>query len=314
MRILTFICSCAALAFALAAWHRITHPCPRRKKTRKRVLLVGLVAWCTYAGEPQPLISGEIRQQVDSKYMSYGLVDNADPILTSEASLTAWGLLSIDLAVLTDTTAYGREAGYGNRKDRHTEFDSGLRVEQTFTPEDHEGLPTAFRCALGCLYEHHPHVMGKGAGEPGEDTQFVTVELALPDLWLEPTLIYERDIRRDNGTYVNLELGHSFTLIDGADAEGDPALTLRLSVSQGLGDTRRTHAYGLAEDHAGLMDLCLKSAMTWNLGFVSLIGYLANCDYVFDSALRKSSRRYEASGQEDTSCHVVIGFALAVSF
>ena len=41
------------------------------------------------------------------------------------------------------------------------------------------------------------------------------VMVSLPDLWLEPRFLYERDVVRDNGTYLNLALGHTFALVDG---------------------------------------------------------------------------------------------------
>ena len=97
-----------------------------------------------------------------------------------------------------------------------------------------------------------------------EDTQFITFEFGLPDLWIEPAFLYERDIMRDNGTYLNLELGHTFALIDGAEEGEDPVLTIKPSIAQGFGNAMRVRAYvsdanGEPLDHSGLMDTMVKA-------------------------------------------------------
>ena len=80
-------------------------------------------------------------------------------------------------------------------------------------------------------------------------------------------------------------------------------------------DSMRARGYGLADDHGGLMDLCVKGELTWNIGAgVALSGYVAYYDYVFDSTLRDAARAYEATGRDDTSYHFVGGLALTASF
>ena len=59
------------------------------------------------------------------------------------------------------------------------------------------------------MYEYMPRL----DDEVG-DTQYFTAELSLGDLWLEPTLAFERDIMADNGTYVNFEIGHNIAYYD----------------------------------------------------------------------------------------------------
>lgn len=261
------------------------------------------------------IVSAEVGLAFDSKFMSYGLVDNKDPIVTPSAAVTFLDWITFDCAALFDTTTYGRKAGYSNRGGRYIEFDSGVSLAHAFSPDDYGFLPTTVELSLGYAYEYHPRAMGGGTGEPGDDTQFVTFEVGLPDLWVEPKLAFERDIDRDNGTYVNLELGHSFALIDGAGENDDPVLVLRPSVAQGLGNTQRTRGYDLAEDHGGLMDTCVKLELTWNMGGgVALGAYVAYYDYLFDATLREGARAYEATGRADTSYHFVGGLALAATF
>ena len=263
----------------------------------------------------QAIMSTEVGLAFDSKFMSYGLVDNKDPIITPSAAVTFFDWVTFDCAAIFDTTQYGKKAGYSNRGGRYTEFDSGVSLAHSFSPDDFDFLPTTVELSLGYVYEYHPRTMGGGTGEPGDDTQFVTFEIALPDLWIEPTLAFERDIDRDNGTYVNLELGHTFALIDGEGEDCDPLLAFRPSVAQGLGNTQRTRGYDLADDHGGLMDLCIKGELTWNIGGgVALSGYVAYYDYVFDSTLREGARAYEARGMDDTSYHFVGGLALSATF
>ena len=263
----------------------------------------------------QQVVTAEFGLAVDSKFMSYGLVDNKDPIVTPSAAVTFLDWITFDCAALFDTTTYGRKAGYSNRGGRYIEFDSGVSLAHAFSPDDYGFLPTTVELSLGYAYEYHPRAMGGGTGEPGDDTQFVTFEVGLPDLWVEPKLAFERDIDRDNGTYVNLELGHSFALIDGAGEDDDPVLVLRPSVAQGLGNTQRTRGYDLAEDHGGLMDTCVKLELTWNMGGgVALGAYVAYYDYLFDATLREGARAYEATGRADTSYHFVGGLALTATF
>lgn len=282
----------------------------------KTVFAVACVAGATACGAVADTVpvSAEFSLAFDSKFMSYGLVDNNDPIVTPSASVEFFKHLTVEVAALFDTTKYGRKWGeYGNRGGKYIELDAGSAFHWIFSPEDVAWLPTRVGVAIGYAYEYHPRHMGGGTGEPGDDTQFVIAGLELPDLWLEPALEIERDIDRDNGTYVNLELGHTFALIDG-DGE-DPLLAFRPSVAQGLGNTQRTRGYDLAKDHGGLMDTCIKGELTWRIGDnLALSGYVAYSDYLFDSTLREGARAYEASGRADSSYHFTAGLALTASF
>jgi hypothetical protein len=160
--------------------------------------------------------------------------------------------------------------------------------------------------------------MGRAKGTWGEPTQFLTLEVGLPDLWLEPKFMYERDIDRDNGTYLNLELGHTFSLIDGETEEDDPILALRPSVAQGFGNSKRVYLYDDNDeylDHAGLMDTCIKLELTWNFcEYLSLSGYVAYSDFLFDRQIRDAARNYEAHGRWDESYNFIGGLAINLAF
>ena len=256
------------------------------------------------------IVSAEVGLAFDSKFMSYGLVDNNDPILTPSAALTFFDWVTFSVESIFDTTRYGEKVGYRDHAFRSQELDPGVAIGHAFGPD--EGLPTTVEFELGYTYEAHPKVVD-------DDTQFLTFSVGLPDLWFEPTFAYERDIDRDEGTYLNLEIGHTFSVVDGKEEGDDDILSFRVSLAQGWGDQRRVTAYlgeaGDGYDKACLMDTCLKGELTWNItDGVSLGAYLAYSDYLFDASARSCARAYEATGAYTDSYNLVTGVSLAVAF
>lgn len=265
-----------------------------------------------------PIVSAEVGLAFDSKFLSYGLVDNNDPILTPSAALTFFDWVTFSVESIFDTSRYGERAGYGNRAWKYQELDPGVAIGHAFGPD--EGLPTTIEFEIGYMYEAHPAVVD-------DDTQFITFSIGLPDLWFEPTFSYERDIDRDEGTYLNLEIGHTFTLIEGKEEGDDDILDFRLSAAQGWGDRKRIRAYlpdvrayddegehpGL--DRAGLMDTCIKGEFTWNItDGVSLGAYVAYYDYLFDATARDCAKGYEGTGSYTDSYNFVTGLSIAIAF
>ena len=270
------------------------------------------------AADVRELVSAEFSVQWDSKYLTYGLVDNPDLILSPAGSLTFADWVNVGVSAVMDTTKYGVGAGYGNRAWTWTEIDPAVGLAHSFTTDEFEWLPTCVDLALTYMYERHPDSMRGDGEEP--DTQFVTLEAGLPDLWVEPVFVYEQDTMRDSGSYLNLELGHTFAVIDG-DAEDEvPVLALRPSVSQGWGDCRRVRGYLSTRDEepldrAGLMDTRVQLSAEWRVcGNVTMSGYVAYSDYIFDRHAREAARRYEATGKCDSSFNFICGLALSISF
>jgi hypothetical protein len=260
-------------------------------------------------------VSAEASISIDSKYITYGLVDNNRPIVTPSATLTLFDFLYFGVSAIFDTTKYGKKAGYSNRGGRYTELYPEVGISYSFSPDDFTWLPTTVDFTLGYMYEYHPRAVEKA--DPiwgwGEDSQFVYAEIGLPDIPLEPVLYYERDIDRDNGTYVNLELGHTFALVDGESEEDDPKLDFRLSAAQGFGNNQRVRGY-LDIDHGGLMDTCLKGTLTWRpCEYFEFSGYVAYYDFLFDRNIRQAAREYESTGY-DESYNFVAGLCATVSF
>jgi len=241
--------------------------------------------------EETPIVSAEFGLQLDSKYMTYGVIDGKDPILTPSAQLTFfdWAYVGVE-SIFDLTKGNGKRGDYGNRAGKWTTLDAIVGLAHEFDLGETLGtLSVDVNYIYEYLRRHHSD-MG--------DTQYVNLELSLGDLWLEPTLGIERDLMADDGTYVNLEIGHTFALV--GDDE-DPTLTFRPSIGQGLGDKHRTRGYELADDHGGLMDTTIKGEFEWAVcDHVALTAYIAYSDYWFDSKLRDGARAY--NGAWGSSC------------
>ena len=264
--------------------------------------------------EETPVVSAEFGLQFDSKYMTYGVVDGKDPIVTPSAQLTFfdWAYVGVE-AIFDVTKGNGKRGGYGNRAGKYTTLDAIVGLAHEF--DLGEGLGT-LGVDFNYIYEYIPTQRHVGDGCP--DTQYLNLELSLGDLWLEPTLGIERDLMADDGTYVNLELGHTFALVGGED---DPTLTFKPSVAQGLGNSLRTKGYFADTSdgfsHGGLMDTTLKGEFELKLcESVSLSAYVAYSDYWLDSNMRDAARAYNAEWGKgsDHSWNVYGGVGVSVSF
>ena len=257
--------------------------------------------------EEDVVVSAEFGLAFDSKYMTYGVIDGKDPILTPSAQITFFDWLYFGVEAIFDTTkTNGRRGGYGNRAGKYTTLDSIVGLAHDFDLGETLG---ALSVDVNYIYEYIPRYHDDDVG----DTQYVNLELALGDLWLEPTLAIERDLMADDGTYANFSVGHTFTLIGD---EEDSVLTFRPSVGQGLGNTRRNKAY-LGKDKGGLMDTSIRGDLEWSIcENLTLGAYVAYYDYLFDSRLRDGARDHNrewGSGCHD-SYNFVGGLSMTVSF
>ena len=265
-------------------------------------------------------VSAEFGLAFDSKYMTYGVIDGKDPIVTPSAEISFFDTLYFGVESIFDVTkGNGKRPvgeGYGNRAGKYTTLDAIVGLRHDFDLGEKFGTLSA---DVNYIYEYLP----MGRDEECPDTQYVNLELSLGDLWLEPTLAIERDLMADNGTYVNFEVGHTFTLIDGEEGEEDPVLTLRPAVGQGFGNTQRTRGY-FAEttegfDHGGLMDTSISLTAEWAIcDHLTLSGYVAYYDYLFDRNMRHAARDYNGqwsnADRYRDSYNFVGGLALTASF
>lgn len=258
-------------------------------------------------------VSAEFGLAFDSKYMTYGVVDGKDPIVTPSAEISFFDTLYFGVEAIFDITR-----GNGGRAGRYSTLDAIVGLRHDFDLGETLG---ALSVDVNYIYEFIPrrNWNDETCKYDVEDTQYVNLELSLGDLWLEPTLAVERDLMADNGTYVNFEVGHTFALND--------SLSLRPAVGQGFGNTQRVRGYfnkcpGSDEplDHGGLMDTSLSLTAEWTLcDNLTLSGYVAYYDYLFDSMMRDGARQHngDARGRESEgadSANFVGGLALTASF
>ena len=259
--------------------------------------------------EEDSLVSAEFNLGVDSRYITYGVMDGKDPIVRANGYVTFLDWWYIGAEVLFDVTkGNGKRGpyGWGNRAGKYTTVDAQTGLAHEFDLGEMLGtLGVDFYYTYEYVARHH-HTMN--------DTQYVDVELTLNDLWLEPRLWIERDLMADDGTYVNLEVGHTFPLVgDGEDA----TLTFKPSFAQGWGNTRRTRGYALAEDHGGFMDSTIKGEFAYKISEnVKIKAYVAYCDYWFDRHLREGARAYNGAwgGSNDRSWNFYGGIGVALEF
>ncbi len=272
----------------------------------------------------QQIVTAEAGLAFDSKYMTYGVVDGKDPILTPSAQVTFFDWVYFGASAIYDVTkGNGKRGGYGKRTGKRSTFDATVGIAHDFEiSEDFGTLSVDFNYIYEYLRRYKYH-NSSGEDKDMGDTQYLNLELSLGDLWFEPTLAIERDLMADDGTYVNFEVGHTFTLIGD---EEDPTLKFRLSVGQGFGNTQRARGYftkhpGSDEplDHGGLMDTSIKGEFELPItDWLSVTAYVAYYDYLFDSNMRDGARSHNAAwGDADRyrySWNVVGGIALTATF
>ena len=261
------------------------------------------------------LVAVEAGLAFDSRYMTYGVIDGKDPIVTPSAQITFFDWVYFGVSSIFDVTkANGKRGGYGNRAGQYTTLDSTVGLAHEFDLGENVGT---LGFDFNYIYEYIRRYHGSM-----DDTQYFNLELTLGGHWIEPTLAIERDIMADDGTYVNLSLAHEFALIDGEGEDDDPVLAFTPSVGQGLGNTLRVRHYdftrhGEPVDHGGLMDTTIKGELAWNFApGLSLTGYIAYSDYWFDSTMREGARAHNAAWGHSCnhSWNFYGGLALTASF
>jgi hypothetical protein len=274
----------------------------------KTILAVAIIVLTGALYAQNKIVSTEVSLSFDSRYMTYGVIDGKDPIFTPGATATFfdWAYIGVE-SIFDLTDGNGKRGGYGKRGFKYTTLDAFVGLAHEFDLGEKIG---ALCVDVGYMYEYLPRYQG----EVG-DTQYFTAQLSLCRHWLEPTIAFERDIMADDGTYVNLEVGHTFEICE--------CFTVRPAVGQGIGNSLRTKGYfaGLEKvegfDHGGLMDTTIKIDFEYAItDWLTLGAYVAYYDYLFDDKMREAAAAYngEWGSNEDKTWNFVGGLSLTATF
>ena len=253
-------------------------------------------------GRPEVAVGADFASQ----QMTYGLVDNDDPIVTLSGSV-AWGALSFGVDGIFDTTDWGEtDGGYGDREWKWQELDLTPAVSWTF--EDVIGTP--LETELSYCWAHHPDAKDEEGEDANPDTQTIGLSLGLPEVPLSPALSLEWDIDDEEGAvYAMLEVSHSFEILSGEEEGDDPALALELGAGLGMGNAKRND-FDAEWDHASLKDVQLSAALPWNVGPLTVKPY-ALCAEQVEHALRRAAKDADPDGH---SFQWVAGIAVEAAF
>ena len=241
-----------------------------------------------------------------SQQMTYGLVDNDDPIVTAGASL-GWGFFSFGVEGIFDTTDWGEtDGGYGDREWKWQELDLTPAVAWTFE----ELLPTPLEAELSYCWAHHPDAKDEEGEDANPDTQTIGLSLGLPEAVLAPSLALEWDIDDEEGAvYAQLGVSHAFELLAAPEEDEDPALALELHAALGMGNAKRNEC-DAEWDHASLKDVEVGAALPWKVGALTVSPYVL-CTEQVEHALRRAAKDADPDGE---SFQWVAGVALEASF
>ena len=81
----------------------------------------------------QQIVTAEFTMAFDSKYMTYGVMDGKDPIMTPKAKITFFDWLYFDVESLFDVTkGNGKRGGYGRRAGEWTTLDNYVGLAHDF--------------------------------------------------------------------------------------------------------------------------------------------------------------------------------------
>lgn len=261
-----------------------------------------------------------------AKLLTYGLIDNPQPILTPTLELSFeykdWFTLALSIDAIFDTTNYGaKDGGYNDRRYKYQELTPGITLSRTWKTA--EWIGSDLETAINYTYEYHPRSCKKSALEwENPDTQWLNFEISAPDYWLVPHIAVEYQLARQGaeGTndgkgaiYATFDVSHAFDLGThiGLDEE---VITLTPTIGFSIGNKERN-----ACDFGDWYEENEKSADTFMLrdGFARLdlsitpfknftINPYIGCHQQLDSTGR------DATGNDDFVAFA--GLALSYSF
>ena len=244
-------------------------------------------------------IGGGATLDFTSKQLTYGLIDNPHAIVTPSVELSIandeWFTLTLSVDAIFDTTNYGaKDGGYADRRWKYQELTPGITLSRNWDTTDLLG--STLDTAINYTYEYHPRSCNKPWNDwSNPDTQWLNLEIGLPDLWLQPAFTLEYQLVRQGpedeetgkgGIYATFSVAHDFDL--GADCLGleEGMLTLTPTLGLGIANRDRNEADFGERDSFMFRDgfASLELAYTPIEGFT--IAPYVGCHYQLDSDAR----------------------------
>ena len=232
-------------------------------------------------------VSFNLSNDVVSRYVWRGILQNPDPCVQPSATAT-WKGLSLNVWGNYATSDWGAD-----REGNFSEVDYTASYTYTFTD-----LPGVKSVALtgGAIWYEFPNWCS--ATKEG----FVTV--ALPELWLTPALSAYYDMDEADGFYLNAGVGHTFTLTPVSDK-------LNLALNAGIGwNDRDQNSYYYGVDENGFADLGLGATLNYNITETLVASIYYKYSYILDQELREESIISDAQSGDQS----VFGARLSYSF
>ena len=242
-------------------------------------------------------LSAEASVAFASRHLTYGLVDNPDPVITNSASIK-WKDFAFFSETIFDTTRWGElHGGYGNRRFKYQEIDFGPEYSHTFDST----FP--IEIGIGYVYAHHPHVH-PGHDYENPDTQFVNLSVGLPDVFLSPTVEYELDIGIERGAmYFHIGGTYAANIAD--------TLVVELGTGLGIGNPSRNR-FDADIGRWGVKDIGVSLDMHWSpMKWLDINPCIKAYEQI-DPALREAARHF-IEGERRHSAQVVGSIDLIVA-
>ena len=108
-----------------------------------------------------PIVSAEVSLSLDSRYMTYGVIDGKDPIFTPGATATFFDWAYIGVEPIFDVTdGNGKRGGYGKRGFKYTTIDAFVGLAHEFDLGETIGT---LGVDVGYMYEYLPRITASGA-------------------------------------------------------------------------------------------------------------------------------------------------------
>ena len=126
------------------------------------------------------LISAEFHIGIDSRYMTYGMIDGKDPIVVPGAQVTFFDWVYFGVESIFDVTkGNGKRGGYGNRAGRWTTLDSIVGVAHEFELGEKVGKLDPYDYAIESVMPNRSDVL-KYEYDYGDGWEIIVTRMADP--------------------------------------------------------------------------------------------------------------------------------------